>query len=128
MDLDALIENAVEAWLAESEPCDPPRVREHKYRGGPPPLRLRRAHIAQERRARVMGVRWEMVDFRDVYARYQGRCGICGDPVEFDCFTIDHIEPIARGGPHVVANLQPAHGRCNARKGHRRVEPAIKPV
>ncbi len=40
-------------------------------------------------------------------------CWICGSP---DPDQIDHVKPIARGGPHVLANLRPACGLCNRRK------------
>lgn len=42
-------------------------------------------------------------------------CGICGDAIEGD-LHIDHVVPLARGGPHDLENLQPAHARCNLRK------------
>lgn len=105
----------------------PSNYHEHRYRGGLPPMRLRRAHIRHEGVARRAGVQWEMVDFREVYARYQGLCGICGHPVGEDVFTIDHIVPYSKGGAHVFGNLQPAHQRCNSAKGDRLVEPAIRP-
>jgi 5-methylcytosine-specific restriction endonuclease McrA len=30
---------------------------------------------------------------------------------------VDHILPLARGGPHRYENVQPSHGDCNRRKG-----------
>ena len=91
--------------------------REHKYRGGPPPIRIKRMQIAQEVRARKAGVDWDFIDLRDVYSKASGICGICGQPVSFETFTIDHIVPMSRGGSHLLENLQPAHGECNSRKG-----------
>ena len=89
------------------------------YRGGPPPLRLRRMQHHQEGRARAAGVFWEMVDLRDVYTQCGGRCGICREPVEFDTFTIDHVVPFSKGGHHLRENLQPAHRSCNSKKGNK---------
>lgn len=44
-------------------------------------------------------------------------CGICGRE---GSTTVDHIIPVSRGGaPYDRANLQPAHERCNYRKGAR---------
>ncbi len=42
-------------------------------------------------------------------------CGICGLLIE-DKFHIDHKTPLAKGGPHVVENLQLVHPLCNLKK------------
>jgi 5-methylcytosine-specific restriction endonuclease McrA len=91
----------------------------HEYPNGPPPLRLRRMQFANERRARLQGVLWERVDFRDVFAKCEGICGICLKPVGFDEFTVDHIVALSLGGCHLYENLQIAHGKCNTQKGVR---------
>lgn len=39
-------------------------------------------------------------------------CWICGGPFE----AIDHVKPIAAGGPHMLSNLRPTCAECNARK------------
>lgn len=51
-------------------------------------------------------------------------CGICGMPINVSLpyphpwsLTIDHIKPIAKGGTTSEDNLQPAHFKCNRRKG-----------
>lgn len=93
--------------------------REHKYVGGPPPPRIRRMQIAHEVRARKHGIRWAQIDLRVIYRRDEGRCGICHEPVGLEEFQIDHIIPISKGGPHLLENLQIAHGRCNSEKGDR---------
>jgi hypothetical protein len=46
-------------------------------------------------------------------------CGICGGPVPETDVQIDHVIPLARGGPHEAANLQVSHSLCNQRKGAR---------
>jgi 5-methylcytosine-specific restriction endonuclease McrA len=43
-----------------------------------------------------------------------GRCWLCGNA---GADTVDHVLPISRGGPHILANLRPAHHSCNGRKG-----------
>lgn len=43
-------------------------------------------------------------------------CWLCGYP---GADTADHVVPITRGGDHSLANLKPAHNRCNNRKGNR---------
>lgn len=58
-------------------------------------------------------------------------CGICGLPIDYsapyrlpdghvnpEAFVVDEIVPVSRGGdPLDIENCQPAHYRCNARKG-----------
>ncbi len=40
------------------------------------------------------------------------RCAYCSGPFE----QLDHLKPIARGGPHCLANFRPACAACNHRK------------
>lgn len=51
-------------------------------------------------------------------------CGICGLSINLSLhypnpwsLTIDHIMPIVKGGATNESNLQPAHFRCNRKKG-----------
>lgn len=51
-------------------------------------------------------------------------CGICGLPINLSLpypnpwsLTIDHITPVIHGGATSESNLQPAHFKCNRRKG-----------
>lgn len=64
------------------------------------------------------------IDFAVVVERDAGCCGICGhkvDPVlKFPhpmSASLDHIIPLARGGPHRWENVQLAHLACNIKKG-----------
>ena len=45
-------------------------------------------------------------------------CGICKLIIE-DKYHLDHKTPLARGGLHVVENLQLTHPSCNMRKGQK---------
>lgn len=76
-------------------------------------------------RARHAGVAYEPVNRLFVFARDKWRCQLCG------CSTpkslkgknqprspeLDHIVPLAMGGPHTYANVQCACRACNAAKG-----------
>lgn len=55
---------------------------------------------------------------RQVYDKCGGSCGICGKPVDYDTFTIDHITPLSRGGTNDIENLQVACKECNMIKGN----------
>lgn len=67
---------------------------------------------------------------RHLLAIYGARCGLCGlaiDPeLEFDHshparVTLDHIEPISRGGSDTWGNVRAAHRSCNAERRDERV-------
>lgn len=69
-----------------------------------------------KRRARLLGQFVEDVEALVVLESYDGACGICGRDVDPFNFALDHIIPLARGGLHSYANVQPAHKSCNSRK------------
>lgn len=75
------------------------------------------AAVQNIRRARQMGAAGtatpEQIAARVSY--YGGRCWMCGDPWEH----IDHVKPVAVGGPNWPSNLRPACADCNLRKGSR---------
>jgi hypothetical protein len=47
-----------------------------------------------------------------------GRCAYCGCCFDEDHpMQKDHVIPLSKGGPHILANLRPACSRCNNSKG-----------
>lgn len=54
-----------------------------------------------------------------VYQQGNGICAICGKPVSYEEFTIDHIIPLSRGGGNELNNLQIACKGCNELKNNR---------
>ena len=46
---------------------------------------------------------------------YGNKCWICGGAAT----QTDHVKPLSKGGPHILANLRPICGSCNGRKGNR---------
>lgn len=55
---------------------------------------------------------------RDILAvRDNWMCGLCGEPVTRENWSLDHILPLSKGGEHSYGNTQIAHRLCNARKG-----------
>lgn len=74
-------------------------------------------------RAKKLGAKTEYVDYSAVLKRDGMVCGCCQEPIVYGpgqhgkalCF--DHKKPLAEGGEHTEANLQPAHVACNSRKG-----------
>ena len=53
-----------------------------------------------------------------VLSRDGFKCQYCGDVFPADQLTIDHLIPLAMGGPDEVTNYISACGPCNSRKGH----------
>lgn len=45
------------------------------------------------------------------------RCVYCASPLEIAFATLDHVYPVAKGGPHVPGNIVAACGSCNRLKG-----------
>lgn len=78
-----------------------------------------RLQYENERRARMLGVGYEKVDYDVIEARDKGICGICHYPIIDEKVIFDHIIPLSKGGTHNYDNLQCAHWACNAHKGNR---------
>lgn len=53
---------------------------------------------------------------REIYARDEGRCGICGTELTYEEATIDHVHPLSKGGTHGPDNVQIACDACNKSK------------
>ena len=70
-------------------------------------------------RARTRGAPAVAYTEAQVWARTGGRCHLCGRRLDPSHWQIDHIVPIARGGPDVLGNVAPACAGCNASKGAR---------
>lgn len=70
--------------------------------------------IRRGRKANASGTATpEQVAARVAY--YGGKCWMCGAPWQ----QIEHVKPLAKGGPNWPANLRPACTPCNLSKGSR---------
>jgi|GEM_PF-3546298 hypothetical protein len=69
----------------------------------------------------------DLIKAKQVWDRDKGICGICGKPVPFEKFELDHIRPLSKGGTHTFSNVQVAHRSCNSRKGARWPYPHAMP-
>lgn len=93
---------------------NPDRVREWK--------RNREAR----RRARKLGLPFEVFTSEEIFDRDNWVCRLCSETVDpliswpnpFSA-SLDHRIPISKGGHHTRVNVQLAHLGCNARKGDR---------
>lgn len=50
-----------------------------------------------------------------LFALQQGKCPCCGQPLGDD-YHLDHIVPVAMGGPNIDENIQLLRQRCNNQK------------
>lgn len=73
----------------------------------------RRRHAAIKRGVAVYQFTTAEVAAKVAY--WGGLCWVCRAPYE----AIDHVKPLAKGGPHMVANLRPICTGCNTRKRDR---------
>jgi 5-methylcytosine-specific restriction endonuclease McrA len=83
------------------------------------------------RRAAKAGV--ESIPFTEdeLLSLYGTDCHICLEPIDMTAprligrpgwergLHIDHLVPLAKGGPNTLANCRPSHGRCNLIKRDR---------
>ena len=59
-----------------------------------------------------------------LFARDRNICGYCGQQGAESELTVEHIQPVSRGGRHEWTNVVTACRSCNTRKGNRQPEEA----
>jgi 5-methylcytosine-specific restriction endonuclease McrA len=110
----------------EADP-EPQRAWQRAYQRRRPDVSANTKH---RRRALLRGATAGSVDARAVFLRDGGVCYLCGQPVDptasnrMERPSLDHVVPLARGGPHTLDNVRLAHYGCNLRKGVRAHRPA----
>lgn len=105
---------------AAYERSDAGKASQRRYRSSSRGRRAR-TKIDNTRRANKMDVEgvllleeWDTV--LDMYTGHRGTmCAYCYEIIEKP--TMDHIEPISRGGQHTAENIVPACKSCNSSKG-----------
>lgn len=63
-----------------------------------------------------------------LFARDRSICAYCGGHCSEHDLTVEHIQPVSRGGRHEWTNVVTACRSCNTRKGNRRPEEAHMPL
>lgn len=110
---------AVAAGVSSWRAANPERVAANKRRWAAEHPEYTQAHArlkASRRRATKRAATVGRFTVQDLASRldyYGGACWICGAPWEH----WDHVKPLAKGGPHMLANLRPACAKCNNEKG-----------
>jgi 5-methylcytosine-specific restriction endonuclease McrA len=80
----------------------------------------RSAHAVRQMRARKMArdLPWEVEQLRSRHMR-EGLCMYCRKIVGWSALTLEHIEPLSRGGRHSLSNTAHVCSPCNFSKGRR---------
>lgn len=68
-----------------------------------------------EKRAIVPHASLTPRNLAELLRRQNGICAICCSPMT-DSYTLDHIIPLSKGGPHAIYNIQLTHHHCNSMK------------
>jgi 5-methylcytosine-specific restriction endonuclease McrA len=76
----------------------------------------KRADDVRRRRAKV-GTQVVPVSTLVVAQRDGWRCAICGGEVTRANWSLDHVDPLSKGGAHTYENVVLAHSSCNSRRG-----------
>ena len=102
-------------WIVDGElQTHPPRLLQEMLRAAE-----QRRLYHHVRRARLKAVPYERVRRQDIVERDGLICYLCGLALRAPEVTLDHVIPLARGGPHTADNLRIACRPCNSRKGAR---------
>ena len=55
----------------------------------------------------------------NLYLRDEASCQYCSTPLQRNQITLDHVQPVSKGGKTSWENIVLACGPCNSRKGNR---------
>ncbi len=76
--------------------------------------------VRQRVRAQILEVECDRtVTLAGVFKKDRGICGLCKKWVQPKKASMDHIQPLSKGGAHIWSNMQITHLRCNLVKGDR---------
>lgn len=68
------------------------------------------------KRSRSLPRRWQR---NHLIAKYGSECHLCGEPItKAKDITIDHWEPVSKGGSDTIDNYRLAHYDCNQLKAN----------
>jgi 5-methylcytosine-specific restriction endonuclease McrA len=70
--------------------------------------KLRRARLAE-----VLRIPFTDQELAQKMSMWGNKCYLCGGPYEEE----DHVKPLCKGGPEILANLRPICKSCNCSKG-----------
>ncbi len=69
------------------------------------------------RRAKERGNQAHRLQLLRVWRRDKGHCYLCRRKLKIWEFTLDHVQPISKGGGHTYGNVRVCCLPCNQKKG-----------
>jgi hypothetical protein len=106
------------AWIAERERAagrDPADDRGFRHYSRDPDDVLRDG--GRRRRARLRATQRQPYSRHAVFERDGWRCWCCSTELDENTATVDHLIPVAAGGPDTFDNVRAACRPCNSRRG-----------
>jgi 5-methylcytosine-specific restriction endonuclease McrA len=85
-------------------------------------------HRSSNNRRILKGAKQEPYTYKDVLEKYGSICHLCEKPIDLSAprgtgldgweqgLQVDHVIALSRGGDDTLANVRPAHGKCNILK------------
>jgi 5-methylcytosine-specific restriction endonuclease McrA len=70
----------------------------------------------KKRRAQMHEVAYVHINLEDIATRDRWTCHLCGKRVTRKTWSLDHLLPISKGGPHLPSNVALAHRSCNSKR------------
>lgn len=106
--------NAIARRWREAHP-EETAAANRRFRENHPEAVRESSRIRRARKAAALTISFTREQLADRMAVWGNQCWMCGGVYE----EVDHVIPIALGGPHCLSNLRPACRSCNASKGAR---------
>jgi len=110
-------------WRRDSYKANPEYYRaiSRKWAKNHPESRRRLMHTRRARIANAEGS-YTLEEWQELKRFYDYRCLCCGQQEPDISLTVDHVQPITRGGSNFIDNIQPLCHSCNASKGTRHID------
>lgn len=109
---DAIRSYSARYWREKRE-YNTARYRAWARQGGAVILQRRRSALKHGVETKA----FTLTDWQDRVTGFNGHCAYCLKPMAK--VTMDHMDPISRGGVHAIENLVPACAPCNTSKSNR---------
>lgn len=65
---------------------------------------------------------------KTILSKQESICYLCGNHLDLEDITVDHVKPIACGGTNAIENLKIACKECNVKKGSKSLEEFKSPT